>query len=64
MSENKSNLTLKVSVTNTEIFSDILTYVETLIQILGEYPLTEEHRGRLNEITEKYDCTLEQIRNV
>jgi hypothetical protein len=64
MSENKSNLTLKVSVTDVEVFEDVTAYLETLLEVLREYPLSEDHRKKLNEVSEKFECTLEQVRNV
>jgi hypothetical protein len=64
MSENnKSNLSLKVSVTDVGIFEDVLAYIEELMEVLHEYPLSDEHRHQLNKISEKFGCTLEQIRN-
>jgi hypothetical protein len=54
MSEKKTLLTVDVSVKDTEIFQTMLSYMEALIELLGEYPLSEVGERKLNEISGKF----------
>jgi hypothetical protein len=62
MPEKKSILTVDVSVKDTEIFQTMLSYMEALIELLGEYPLSEVDERKLNEISGKFfEVTRQQI---
>lgn len=52
MDEKKTHLTVKVSITDTPVFKELLTYTETLLEILSEYNLSEENRRKLNAVSE------------
>jgi hypothetical protein len=52
--ENRPKLSLNVSVKDTEIFKTMLSYTEALIELLGEYPISEVDRRKLNEISGEF----------
>jgi hypothetical protein len=54
MSDKRSNLTIDVSVKDTELFHTVLGYMEGLIDILRGYDLSSEDRAKLNAISKDF----------
>jgi hypothetical protein len=54
-------LRINVSVKDTELFKQLLAYLQTSIEILGDYELSNEHIEKLNEISEDlFEVTKEE----
>lgn len=52
--EKKTLLTVDLSVKDMDIFKTVLSYMEALIEILNEYPLSEADVRKLNEISGEF----------
>lgn len=52
--EKKSKLSVSVSIKDTDIFKTLLNYTESLIEVLSEYPLSEQYEKILNEVSKDF----------